>query len=292
MRFKDTEFSIEDFSNPTIFDTVAASADRFYVDGNLLMTTDHIKPVGCMTKSLVGSTFLIDKQEYMIYNEIFEDFSGGNGQHWTGLGVTSVGAGASNVASTSTTFNVVANQNFGLWAINTGTTSTGFTMLTSSLSGCDLSQQALYDLTGRIAVESAITTGTQEHQIIFGMSDALTTDASTLHGLYFRRNVSSANWQVVIEDNAVKTVIVTGIPVSNTTMVTLRILYDNLNGTPTATFFINGNVVHSTSSGLPSTRRTRAFCYLIQKTVGTTSHVTIIDWFRFICSIPTRRRLL
>lgn len=119
-------------------------------------------------------------------------------------------------------------------------------------------------------------TAAQRFSAFIGFSDVRTTTGTDSVCFYYNDSLNSGKWMADIRSNSVTTgPFDTGIA-ADTNWHRFEIVV-NAAGT-TAAFFIDGSLVYSDSSGLPSgTSRATGVSTYIVKTIGTTARTMLID---------------
>jgi hypothetical protein len=187
------------------------------------------------------------------------------------------GTGASGQASTY--LRNTTEKPFGIYQIDTGTTSTGRSHIgsTDNASVIPANGQAMFLC--RIAVE-ALSDGTNEYQIFAGFHDAV-GGTNVTDGVYWEyRRTSSTAWQGATANNSTITRTGAAGPTVNTNYIWLGIY---INSTwSRATYFYSEDSLTWTISGelttnLPTAARNTSFGVTINKTAGTTQRNCSID---------------
>ncbi|MEK7595446.1 MAG: hypothetical protein AAB443_02570, partial [Patescibacteria group bacterium] len=128
---------------------------------------------------------------------------------------------------------------------------------------------------------SIMNQNTTIHYIRAGFTNgALGADtvSEVANGIYFRKNTATSNWFTVARTASVETNSTsdTGIAVSVTTPQTLRIEVENL-ATPQAKFFINGSLVRTETTNLPTVNMGWA---VTNGTGAAIAKTLVIDWIK------------
>jgi hypothetical protein len=175
---------------------------------------------------------------------------------------------------------------YGVLQIDTGTTSNGRCTLYRLLNRIQMGYCS-FDQTWRLAVEE-LSTPTDRFLCHFGFIDNLGTGEHT-DGVYFRYsdNLNLGRWQCVCREGNIETSVNTNIA-ANTNYNVFRIII-NENATQ-ATFFINGDLVATINTNLPSTQGNfTGIGIKIEKQLGTTERFLSIDYFKQICVWSSER---
>jgi hypothetical protein len=169
-----------------------------------------------------------------------------------------------------------ASPRSGLWQLQTGTNASGGAALSGNVS-------YVYSGWSRLSFASnfrivTLADGTNSYRIFMGFNssyDSTTAPTTRSAGLFYDNN--NANWQAYTYNSSVGTITDTGVAAvadgSYNTFLT------RVNGTTNVEFFINGVLVATNTTNIPSTQ----VCPSIhmQKTLGTTSRNIISDYVRF-----------
>jgi hypothetical protein len=164
----------------------------------------------------------------------------------------------------------------GLWSLITGTNASGGAALSGNI-GYVFSSWARLSFASNFRIPT-LADGTNSYRIFVGFNssyDSTTAPTTRSAGLFYDNN--SVNWQAYTYNASVGTITSTGVAAvadgSYNTFLT------RVNGTSNVEFFINGVLVATNTTNLPSTN----VCPVIhiQKTAGTTSRNILSDWVRF-----------
>jgi len=171
----------------------------------------------------------------------------------------------------------------GLWSLITGTNASGGAALSGNI-GYNFSGWARLSFSANFRIVT-LADVTNSYRIFTGFNSSYdSTTAPTIRsaGLFYDNN--NVNWQAYTYNASVGTITDTGVAAvadgSYNTFLT------RVNGTTNVQFFINGVLVATNTTNLPSTN----VCPQIQlqKTAGTTSRNIISDWIRFAGSGNSR----
>jgi hypothetical protein len=171
----------------------------------------------------------------------------------------------------------------GLYTLATGTNAAGGAALGGNI-GYVFSGWARLSFSANFRIVT-LADGTNSYRIFVGFNSSYdSTTAPTIRsaGLFYDNN--NANWQAYTYNASVGTITDTGIAAvadgSYNTFLT------RINGTSNVEFFINGVLVATNTTNLPSTQVCPQMA--IQKTAGTTSRQIFCDWIRFFGSGNSR----
>ena len=171
----------------------------------------------------------------------------------------------------------------GLWSLITGTNASGGAALSGNI-GYVFSGWARLSFASNFRVVT-LADVTNSYRIFTGFNSSYdSTTAPTIRsaGLFYDNN--NVNWQAYTYNSSTGTITDTGVAAvadgSYNTFLT------RVNGTTNVEFFINGVLVATNTTNLPSVQ----VCPQIQlqKTAGTTSRNIISDWIRFAGSGNSR----
>ena len=171
----------------------------------------------------------------------------------------------------------------GLWSLITGTNASGGAALSGNI-GYVFSGWARLSFASNFRVVT-LADVTNNYRIFTGFNSSYdSTTAPTIRsaGLFYDNN--NVNWQAYTYNSSTGTITDTGVAAvadgSYNTFLT------RVNGTTNVEFFINGVLVATNTTNLPSVQ----VCPQIQlqKTAGTTSRSIISDWIRFAGSGNSR----
>lgn len=119
-----------------------------------------------------------------------------------------------------------------------------------------------------------LSTVAEEFSLYHGFGDSIIGDQTD--GTYFKYNrLTSVNWLACTASGGVRTETDTGIPVTATTWIRLRVVVNPL--ATAAYFYINNVLVATNIANLPAGVNTGAVQSII-KSAGLTSRVLWVDW--------------
>lgn len=215
---------------------------------------------------------------------IFEDF-------YTFVSANGAGSGQFFVAISGTGSSVTTGASDanhpGVVAINTGTTTTGKSAVSTDVSAF-LFGGGTWTFECEVYIEDLSTAG-EEYDLRIGFGDANTGDMTD--GAYFEydRNTRT-NWSIVTADNGTRTRADSGVAVAADTWVTLKITV-NAAGSSVA-FFIDGTeTTNSPSTSHIPTGAGRQFglgAYIV-KSAGSTSRSAYLDYITATNNLTTPR---
>jgi len=164
----------------------------------------------------------------------------------------------------------------GLWQLQTGTNASGGAALSGNISYVYSGWSTLsFASNFRIVT---LADGTNSYRIFTGFNssyDSTTAPTTRSAGLFYDNN--NVNWQAYTYNASVGTITDTGVAAvadgSYNTFLT------RVNGTTNVQFFINGVLVATNTTNIPSTQVCPSIH--IQKTLGATSRSIISDYVRF-----------
>jgi len=171
----------------------------------------------------------------------------------------------------------------GFWSLTTGATAIGGGALSGNI-GYVYSGWARLSFASNFRIVT-LADGTNSYRIFTGFNssyDSTTAPTVRAAGLFYDNN--NVNWQAYTYNASVGTITDTGVAAvadgSYNTFLT------RVNGTTNVQFFINGVLVATNTTNLPSTQVCPQI--QIQKTLGVTSRNIISDWVRFAGSGNSR----
>jgi hypothetical protein len=144
-----------------------------------------------------------------------------------------------------------------------------------------------FDQRWRIALEE-LSTPTDRFLCHIGFIDNSGAGEHT-DGVYFRYsdNLNSGQWQCVCREGNIESSVDTNVP-ANTIYNVFRIFVNE--SATEARFFINGNLVATINTNLPSTQGNfTGIGVKIEKLTGTTERFLSIDYFKQICIWSSER---
>ena len=164
----------------------------------------------------------------------------------------------------------------GFWQLQTGTNAAGGGALSGNI-GYVYSGWARLSFASNFRIVT-LADGTNSYRIFMGFNssyDSTTAPTTRSAGLFYDNN--NVNWQAYTYNASVGTITDTGVAAvadgSYNTFLT------RVNGTTNVQFFINGVLVATNTTNLPSTNVCPQI--QIQKTLGATSRSIISDYVRF-----------
>jgi len=164
----------------------------------------------------------------------------------------------------------------GFWQLQTGTNAAGGAALSGNI-GYLFSSWAGLSFASNFRVVT-LADGTNSYRIFTGFNssyDSTTAPTARSAGLFYDNN--NVNWQAYTYNSSVGTITDTGVPAvadgSYNTFLT------RVNGTSNVQFFINGVLVATNTTNIPSNQVCPQI--QIQKTLGATSRNIILDYVRF-----------
>lgn len=176
------------------------------------------------------------------------------------------------------TMNVPVTSRVGVMSLATGTTATGRATISTAVGTIALdaagTQTHMLDAGMNL---SAASNGTNTYTALVGFGDVLTSATQT-DGVFFRytHTENAGNWSCVCRTAGIETSVNSGVAPSFvlTTFQAMRIEVNTSN----AYFYINGTLVGTVSTNIPSA--TGYFGHLIGmfKAVGVTSRLMYVDW--------------
>jgi hypothetical protein len=225
-------------------------------------------------KRLVGRMAGVDGDPQQI--ELSDDFSSDlfNARLWVNnydrfrskieyfedcFGASVDGAGANflaqNVSGTSATINnisVLEDGIFGVWALETGTTSTGRSALFSGRAAAGAALmlgQGVTKIKTKIKLPTLSTSG-DRYKIIFGFVGDCTTSTVT-DGVYFDYNeASSINWRMCTSNDTTRTETPSAVVVANNQWIRLEIIIDD--NASLVSYVLNGSTIGTVTTNIPS----------------------------------------
>lgn len=178
----------------------------------------------------------------------------------------------------NTTENVI-----GAIEISTGTTSTGWSVLTKNSTQMKVGI-ASFKLRFRSAVD-VLSDATDTYTVYLGFGDT-TNGTEPTEGCYFKytHSVNAGKWQAVTSNASVRTAVDTGITVD--LLYSIFEIEINAAGT-SVTYKINGATVATITTNIPS--GFFGLDFIMTKSAGTTSRKYIMDWYDFLLTRSTAR---
>jgi hypothetical protein len=172
---------------------------------------------------------------------------------------------------TGTVVNGTVISHPGLITVGTGTTSTGWQVV--SLGNSNLKGSPLFMCEWRYRV-TVLSAGANAFSTWVGLHNNVTGGEPST-GFYFQyAPASGSNWQAVCANNGSRTVVNTGVPVD----VDFHRFRFTCDGAGTARFYIDSVLVATITATLPSTWW-HTPCASIAKSTGSTARTIVIDYF-------------
>lgn len=214
----------------------------------------------------------VNPDQYYIFQTDFTDQDRG------GLTVSAAAGGGSGQAVSQGTTGINSTENcLGVIDMTLGTGTTArITMLGSAWLR---SGSATIEFGSRIGL-SVLSDGTNTYTKYIGFID-VNGAGDMSNGFYFRytHSVNGGRWEAVVANAGVRTAADTTVSPTATQFQTFRIVVNSA-GTQ-AQFFIDGTLRNTVSSGLPATSALFYYGAKIEKSAGTTSATSTIDWLYF-----------
>jgi hypothetical protein len=164
----------------------------------------------------------------------------------------------------------------GLYSLITGTNASGGAALAGNI-GYVFSGWAGLSFAANFRIVT-LADATNAYQIFVGFNssyDSTTPPTTRAAGLFYDNN--NANWQAYTYNSSVGTI--TNTSVAAVADGSYNTFLTRVNGTGNVQFFINGVLVATNTTNIPSVQVCPQIA--IQKTAGTSSRNIICDWFRF-----------
>lgn len=173
----------------------------------------------------------------------------------------------------------------GLVALNTNTNANGAVAVVTALAYPFGAGSITWE--GEVSL-SALADGTNTFVAHVGLFDSTGT-ASTTDAFFFRHSTAnSGNWSIlVLSGGSVTSNIDTGIPVVPSTYYRLKIVISA--AATQIDFYINGSLIASVTTGLPTRSIMYAAGCRIVKSVGTSNRQMRIDWARLFYVFTSNR---
>lgn len=203
---------------------------------------------------------------------------------WT---VNNAGAGASSTVVSTLAYTNTTERALGVMQQNTGSTSTGRSMVSTGISSLRTGFATL-DMKMRCAIDTYGTL-TEQYQFTFGGVSNTAATVGHAEGVFFRFTGDGTNtvWSCVTSTGGVETETITSVVATVGQFQLFQIIINN-----TATqvqFLINGVLVATHTTNIPQNTATFGFGSKILKTLGTTSIITLVDYLSLECSWDAAR---
>jgi uncharacterized protein with putative carbohydrate binding module len=183
------------------------------------------------------------KVEY--FEDCFAASIDGNGSSFLAQNVSGTNAVVSNVT-------VLEDDIFGVWACETGTTSSGRAALFSGRSSngaAFLLGQGTTKVKTKIKLPTLSTSG-DRYKILFGLVGDCTSSAVT-DGVYFDYTEgSSNNWRMCTSNDSTRTETPSSVVVTNNQWIRLEIIINS--SATVASYVLNGSTIGTVSTNIPS----------------------------------------
>lgn len=257
--------------------TLQASAVTITDAGVISNVTDPSNAQDAATKNYVD-TFVNDTDIKHFESSDWISSNSANGKDWT---ISGSGLAVSNYGVNGT------EKAFGIVALTTSTSSTGSTFFSKggsiSAPGLILGNHSI-KYRNRLALEN-LSDGTETYSATNGFSDDLTSPTPNNCVMFrYRHSVNGGRWEAVCASGGTETATDTGV-----TADTLFSIFDiriNQSGT-SCTFYINGSLVATITTNIPSVTMTLKFGIL--KSAGTTARLLVSDWYDLLITRTTAR---
>jgi len=214
-----------------------------------------------------------------LHSYFFEDFIWDSVATTNGIVKTTGGTAAAVIQFTGATPSRVDHP--GILRIAPGTTSTGLSAINWGITTMVFGGNTAYYWEWNVYIETLASVG-DDYILRCGVGDSLSTTSSTesSNGVYFRYNRSvSTNWVIETGKASTYTTTTTGTAVAAATWYRLRV---EVTSGLTATFYINGSSVGTSSTNIPNTAANVCGPLLrINKTAGTTGLFFYADYFLY-----------
>lgn len=240
------------------------------------------------TQDLVNARLWVNNYDrFRSKVEYFEDcFSAsidGNGGNFLAQNVSGSNAVVSNVT-------VLEDDIFGVWACETGTTTTGRAALFSGRSsngGAFLLGQGETKIKTKVKIPTLSTSG-DRYKILFGLVGDCTSSTVT-DGVYFDYNeASSNNWRMCVSDDSARVETPSSVVVTNNQWIRLEIVINS--AASVASFVLNGSTIGTASSNIPSAVGDAVSPILgIYKSAGTSNRTIQTDYVALSIELNTPR---
>jgi hypothetical protein len=192
----------------------------------------------------------------------------------------STGTGSTYVGNSSLT---VANR-WGFVLIATGTTTTGRGAAASAVTKLS----GGYTLIRNSIQVLSLSTVTDEYIFDVGFHDQFNTNNTPTTGVYFQYDrLTSTNWLAVSAEASTLTTTTTSVAVAADTWYNFDIIINAAN--TQVTYYINGVLVATHTTNIPTSTTNVRPCFRIAKSAGTTSTSAVIDYFFYQVKLGTAR---
>lgn len=174
--------------------------------------------------------------------------------------------------------------------IGTGTTATGYCSLSSYNNALFILTDPVFTMSCRLCMDT-LSTAADEYIAKVGFSNDLTNggDGTREIGFRYDRATDGANWQAITRSGGVETKTDTGVAVVAGTACTPQVL-EIVPLTTKVTFYINGSLVATHTTNIPSTTERMGYGYEMEATAYTSVEpVMILDWHKLTCSGTSAR---
>lgn len=206
------------------------------------------------------------------YFYLYEDFV----NNVTTPYLSTTGSGTGNAGATVAAFDTTP----GVSSYNTGTTTTGrFGVWSNNTTVVYFSTANTWEYETRIYLP-VLSDGTETYTVYAGFMDS--SSAESADGVYFTytHGSNSGKFETVTANNGTRTRTDSGITVAATTWYTLKAVVQNVGGTLTARFYINGTQAGSNvTTNIPITAaRATGYGLHIVKSAGITATLLYVDY--------------
>ena len=250
-----------------------AAAQYLVLSADATLTQERVitaKPELKFTDNGAGNTFDIGFQESRKYQFISQTDFIENAISATVFAIASSGTGAGSLYAS------VANR-CGILQQSTGTTAAGRTTINSTVTtmAVQAANGVLFADIG--ASVSALSDGTDTYTVIVGFGDNNASAVQT-DGIFFRytHTENAGNWSCVTRTGGIETSSNSGVPPVPGTYQALRIV---VNDGSSVQFYINGSLVATNNTNLPTATAYFGLLSGIFKAVGTAVRILNLDWF-------------
>lgn len=230
-------------------------------------------------RAIVSDDIPVDDTD--VRNYVANDFIWSN--YDDAFAVDNSGAGSSGANDTYGVDNT-SHAN-GVFALNTGTTTTGYADLQRGGANIKLGIGTTMKFRIRAALPT-LSDGTNTYTVYFGLFGSAFPGESN-DGVYFKYSsaVNSGKWLAVTASGGTRTSTDTGI----TANTSYAIFEYTINAAGTSvTFKINGSTVATNTTNIPSGFLNGLF-FGIEKSAGTTNRKVVLDWYDFLMTRTSPR---